>query len=84
MRASATQRRVRTMDSASARDALAPAALRSSARMLLISSPVLIFTGHFSWHMPSAAQVASPWYEYAARIVSSLARANTTHISGCM
>ena len=33
-----------------------------SARMDLISSPVLILTGHFSWHMPSAAHVASPWY----------------------
>ncbi len=25
-------------------------------------SPVLILTGHFSWHMPSAAQVCSPSY----------------------
>ena len=32
----------------------------ASARTCLISSPVLIFTGHFSWHMPSAAQVALP------------------------
>mmetsp|Transcript_13481 Transcript_13481/g.30895 ORF Transcript_13481/g.30895 Transcript_13481/m.30895 type:complete len:252 (+) Transcript_13481:1137-1892(+) len=27
-----------------------------------MSSPVLIFTGHFSWHMPSAAHVCSPLY----------------------
>ena len=60
----------RAMDSASAREV--PLALISSARMLLMSSPVLILTGHFSWHMPSAAHVASPWYSYAARIASSL------------
>ena len=35
---------------------------RFSWRMCLMSSPVLIFTGHFTWHMPSAAQVSSPWY----------------------
>lgn len=31
-------------------------------RMCLMSSPVLIFTGHFTWHIPSAAHVSSPWY----------------------
>ena len=35
---------------------------RFSWRMCLMSSPVLIFTGHFTWHMPSAAHVSSPWY----------------------
>jgi len=30
----------------------------ASWRSVLMSSPVLILTGHFSWHMPSAAQVA--------------------------
>lgn len=34
---------------------------RVSARMDLMRSPVLILTGHFSWHIPSAAHVASPW-----------------------
>mmetsp|Transcript_29898 Transcript_29898/g.88503 ORF Transcript_29898/g.88503 Transcript_29898/m.88503 type:complete len:273 (+) Transcript_29898:1344-2162(+) len=37
----------------------------SSVRMCLMRSPVLIFTGHFSWHMPSAAHVSAPSYSYA-------------------
>ena len=34
----------------------------SSARSDLTSSPVLILTGHFSWHMPSAAHISLPAY----------------------
>ena len=34
--------------------------LSSRSRRLLMSSPVLMPTGHFTWHMPSAAHVASP------------------------
>ena len=33
--------------------------------------PVLIFTGHFSWHIPSAAQVSSPLYWYSFSISAS-------------
>mmetsp|Transcript_14119 Transcript_14119/g.56275 ORF Transcript_14119/g.56275 Transcript_14119/m.56275 type:complete len:226 (+) Transcript_14119:1367-2044(+) len=39
-----------------------------SSRIVLTSSPVLILTGHFSWHMPSAAHMSSPAYSYSARI----------------
>lgn len=36
-------------------------------------APVLILTGHFCWHMPSAAHVASPSYSYAFSNVASRA-----------
>mmetsp|Transcript_6483 Transcript_6483/g.19694 ORF Transcript_6483/g.19694 Transcript_6483/m.19694 type:complete len:226 (+) Transcript_6483:1115-1792(+) len=41
-----------------------------SSRIVLTSSPVLILTGHFSWHMPSAAHMSRPAYSYSARIAS--------------
>ena len=34
--------------------------LSSRSRMDLMSSPVLMPTGHLTWHMPSAAQVLLP------------------------
>ena len=40
-------------------------AAMSSARSAFTSSPVLILTGHFSWHMPSAAQVSLASYSKA-------------------
>mmetsp|Transcript_7941 Transcript_7941/g.23665 ORF Transcript_7941/g.23665 Transcript_7941/m.23665 type:complete len:263 (-) Transcript_7941:1668-2456(-) len=49
-------------------------AVRSfSSRMVFTSSPVLILTGHFSWHMPSAAHMSRPAYSYSARMASSRA-----------
>ena len=42
------------------------------ARSSLIISPVLILTGHLTWHMPSAAQVWEPWYLYTSSSSSSL------------
>ena len=38
----------------------------SSARSDLTSSPVLILTGHFSWHIPSAAHISFPMYSNEA------------------
>ena len=35
-------------------------AAMSSLRSCFTNSPVLILTGHFSWHMPSAAHVSCP------------------------
>ena len=37
-------------------------AASASVRRALMSAPVLMPTGHFSWHMPSAAQVSMPRY----------------------
>mmetsp|Transcript_17846 Transcript_17846/g.54553 ORF Transcript_17846/g.54553 Transcript_17846/m.54553 type:complete len:224 (-) Transcript_17846:1621-2292(-) len=39
-----------------------------SSRMVFTNSPVLILTGHFSWHMPSAAHMSRPAYSYSARM----------------
>ena len=46
--------------------------LSSRSRIDLMSSPVLIPTGHFTWHMPSAAQVLLPSYVKLSRNSSSL------------
>eukprot|EP00962_Isochrysis_galbana_P009211 scaffold2574_cov110-Isochrysis_galbana.AAC.6 len=35
-----------------------------------MSSPVLILTGHFSWHMPSAAHVASAYFHDSSNATS--------------
>mmetsp|Transcript_20938 Transcript_20938/g.55064 ORF Transcript_20938/g.55064 Transcript_20938/m.55064 type:complete len:264 (+) Transcript_20938:963-1754(+) len=39
---------------------------RASCRRVLMNSPVLILTGHFSWHMPSAAHVCSAYSQLAS------------------
>mmetsp|Transcript_4498 Transcript_4498/g.15944 ORF Transcript_4498/g.15944 Transcript_4498/m.15944 type:complete len:437 (-) Transcript_4498:1063-2373(-) len=48
--------------SALAPDVAVDCFFRSRSRIDLTSSPVLMPTGHFTWHMPSAAHVASPSY----------------------
>ena len=42
-----------------------------SSRIVFTNSPVLIDTGHFSWHMPSAAHMSKPAYSYSALMAAS-------------
>mmetsp|Transcript_10978 Transcript_10978/g.45498 ORF Transcript_10978/g.45498 Transcript_10978/m.45498 type:complete len:240 (-) Transcript_10978:1738-2457(-) len=52
-----------------------------SLRSDFISSPVLIFTGQASWHMPSAAHVCSALYTYMRSKSSSLATSSSVGLS---